>query len=44
MKANQPNLGLEFNVPASLLWFKDKIKMIFFSIENKRIIFEQWDA
>ena len=44
MKANQPNLVFEFNVLASLLWFKDKIKMIFFSIENKRIIFEQWDA
>jgi hypothetical protein len=43
-KANQPILGIEFNVPAFLLWFSDKIKMIFFSIENKRIIFEQWDV
>ena len=44
MKAYQPILGVEFNVPAFLGWIMDKIKMIFFSIENKRIIFEQWDA
>ena len=41
MKANQPNLGVEFNVPAFLLWFTDKIKLIFFSIENKKVIFER---
>ena len=45
MKANQPYLGLVFNVPAFLLWFTDKKNnLLFFSIENKKAIFEQWDA